>query len=139
MLAEYRWDGPHPPLQTRAQVEQQMREFRTAPSWAATGQPPPLGLAGRRKEQWHLGKLRGVVVAVAVTMEFTVTTADGSPEVCLGLGYVSVDPAYQRRGFGKAVVGVAFKRADREGKRMLFQTGDGLPLCESSVSSVSLE
>ena len=76
-----------------------------------------------------MGKLGGVVVAIAKTMEFTVT-ADGSEEVVLGLGGVSVDPSYQRRGFGAAVVGAAFARADAEGKRMLFQTGDALPLCK---------
>ena len=37
------------------------------------------------QEQWHIGKLGGAVVAVAKTMEFTVTNADGSEEVSLGL------------------------------------------------------
>ena len=76
-----------------------------------------------------MGKLGGVVVAIAKTMEFTVT-ADGSEEVVLGLGGVSVNPNYQRRGFGAAVVGAAFARAEAESKRMLFQTGDALPLCK---------
>ena len=106
-----------------------MSSLRTPPGWQSAGEPAPLGIAGRREEQWHMGKLGGAVVAIAKTMEFTVT-ADGSEEAVLGLGGVSVNPNYQRRGFGAAVVGAAFARADAEGKRMLFQTGDALPLCK---------
>ena len=106
-----------------------MSSLRTPPGWQSAGEPAPLGIAGRREEQWHMGKLGGAVVAIAKTMEFTVT-ADGSEEVVLGLGGVSVNPNYQRRGFGAAVVGAAFARADLEGKRMVFQTGDALPLCK---------
>jgi hypothetical protein len=60
------------------ELQQQMAALHTSPPWAAAGDPPPLGLAGRRAEQWHLGKLGGEVVAIAKTMEFTVTNADGS-------------------------------------------------------------
>lgn len=127
---EYKWVGAPPDLQPRDELQRQMTELCTPPSWAAAGEPPPLGIAGRREEQWHIGKLGGVAVAVAKTMEFTVTNVDGSREVCLGLGGVSVEPTYQRRGCGRAVVRAAFKRADESGKRMLFQTGDALPLCE---------
>ena len=112
-----------------------MLSLQTPPGWESVGDSAPLGIAGRREEQWHMGKLGGVVVAIAKTMEFTVTTADGSEEVVLGLGGVSVDPRFQRRGFGAAVVGAAFARADNEGKRMLFQTGDALPLCKPDLYS----
>eukprot|EP01046_Picozoa_sp_COSAG06_P093217 COSAG06_NODE_39411_length_413_cov_0.636943_1_plen_50_part_10 len=50
-----------------------MLSLQTPPGWESVGDSAPLGIAGRREEQWHMGKLGGVVVAIAKTMEFTVT------------------------------------------------------------------
>lgn len=76
-----------------------------------------------QREQVHVVRHRGVIIAVAQSRPRRVHTPDGPRDV-LALVGVACAPQHRGRGYGAAVVRAAFQRVDRgEFPVSFFQTG----------------
>ena len=127
-VPQYRWtEGVDavPSKMSKQAIDQTFADWREEANSLRPAQKHPLGVACRLNAQWHIGKVDGGC-RTAKTAEVTVTLGEGRQDI-FNTRRSGHRPSPCWQGLRVCSRRLTFA-VDADGRMMLFQTGDALPM-----------